>query len=115
MVINGVELQDVDIFDLETAEKCDKAFDEVKKKANIKEGTGLTEIIRIQCNAVFECFNEIFGEGTDKKVFGNKTNLRVCLKAFEELVEYANEQKKEMDNMYSKYSPNRASRRSKKQ
>ena len=55
----------------------------------------------------------MFGEGTDKKIFGDKVNLLTCLKAFEELVEQVNAQKGEVEKIASKYSPNRAQRRKK--
>ncbi|MFA6867429.1 MAG: DUF6673 family protein [Clostridia bacterium] len=120
MKINNVELEDLDIFDLETAEKYEDALGKVIKESKetegteLVEGTALSSTIRKQCNSVFKCFNTIFGEDTDKKVFGNKTNIMVCLKAFEELVLQVDEQKKELDKMTSKYSPNRVQRRSKK-
>ena len=119
MIINNVELEDMDIYDLETSEKYEAAIAEFQKvTGELKTTTDedqkvLSNIIRIQCNAVFDCFNTIFGAGTDKQVFGNKTNLMVCLKAFEELAICANDQKAEMEKMANKYSPNRAQKRAK--
>ncbi|APH22540.1 AP endonuclease [Clostridium botulinum] len=114
MKINGVELQDIDFLDLEVAEKYEKALNNVEKIAASLEGATITESIRKQCNAVFDSFNILFGEGTDKKIFGNKVNLLTCLKAFEELVEYVNTPNEEVKSFVNKYSPNRAKRRSKK-
>ena len=120
MKINGVELEDMDIYDLETAEKYEFAiaqFQKVTGESKSTAGEGkkvLSSVIRKQCNSVFDCFNTIFGEGTDKKIFGNRTNLMVCLKAFEELAIYANNQKSEMEEMGNKYSPNRAQKRAQK-
>ncbi|CAM2828268.1 DUF6673 domain-containing protein [Hathewaya histolytica] len=114
MKINGVELQDIDIFDVEVAEKYEKTMKKVENIGKEVEGLTFSESIRTQCNAIFEVFNSLFGEGTDKKVFGNKANLVVCLKAFEELMLQINEQKNEIEKMQNKYSPNRASRRAKK-
>jgi hypothetical protein len=117
MKINNVELEDIDIMDADTAEKYEEAIKKVQKESqesNELKDLNLSDVIRKQCNMVFDCFNSIFGEGTDKKVFGYKVNLITCLKAFEELIEYANEQKKELEKLTSKYSPNRAQRRDKK-
>lgn len=111
MIINGVELDDIDIFDAETAEKCEVAFEKVVEEAKKTEGLKNSVAIRRQCMVVFNCFNEIFGEGTDKKLFGDKVNLLVCLKAFEELMEYTKERTNELEKYISKYSPNRSSRR----
>jgi len=114
MKINGVELQDIDILDLEVAEKWEQALERVEGVAKSIEGVKVSETIRIQCNAIFEVFNTLFGEGTDRKVFGDRVNLMTCLKAFEELVLYIKEQETEVEKMASKYSPNRVQRRNKK-
>lgn len=111
MVINKVELEDLEIFDADVAEKYEKALETVVEKTKKLEGLKTSVVIRKQCEFVFELFNTLFGEGTDVKVFGGKCNLIVCMKAFEELINYCNEQKKEVEKMASKYSPNRALRR----
>ena len=117
MLINGVELKDIDIFDLEASEVIENAIEKVNKVCESKQPSKMSESIRLQCTAVFDCFNEIFGEGTDKKVFGNKVNLMDCLRAFGDLVENMAKQRedaeKEVNNLTSKYSSNRAQRRSK--
>jgi len=117
MLINNVELGDMDIYDADVAEKYEGALKKVENEANATsgvEGLSLSVSIRKQCSAVFECFNTIFGEDTDKKIFGGKTNLMVCLKAFEELVANVDEQKQALEKMTDKYSPNRLQRRAKK-
>jgi hypothetical protein len=113
MIINNVELQNLDIFDADIAEKYENMLEKVVKEAKATEELKTSEAIRKQCSLVFECFNYLFGEGTDKKVFGEKANLIICLKAFEELVESVNEQKQEVEKITSKYSPSRAQRRAK--
>ena len=110
--INGVELE-FDLLDADTAEKYDECMKDMKgikdKVANMSVG----ESIRYQCTAVFNVFNDIFGEGTDKKIFGDKVHLGKCLDAFEILVTEANRQAEDTSKKYSKYSPNRAARRGK--
>lgn len=114
MQINNVELEDIDIYDADTAEKYEAVLDKFLTDTKKLEGLSTSAIIRSQCEAVFEIFNELFGEGTDKKVFGNRVNLKTCMLAFEELVIKINEQKGEIEKITSKYSPNRAQRRTKK-
>lgn len=114
MKINNVELEDLDILDLEVAEKYEKMLEQAKGIAKKAEGMGLAESIRTQCNGIFEVFNTLFGEGTDKKVFHDKVNLLTCLKAFEELVTQMNAKNAEVERLANKYSPNRAQRRNKK-
>lgn len=114
MIINGIELEDIDIYDLEVAERYEKAmlsFAEIGDKVKSLDGA---EGIRKICNSVFDVFNRMFGEGTDKKIFGNRVNLLTCLKALEELQLQINDQKKEIEKLANKYSPNRAQRRAKK-
>ena len=113
MIINGVELEDIDIYDLEVAEKYEKVLENINKPQKV-EGLKTSAVIRKQCEAIFNIFNELFGEGTDKKVFGDRVNLKICLEAFASLVNQINSQKEELDNIVSKYSPNRAQRRAKK-
>lgn len=114
MIINGVELEDLDIYDLEVAEKFDEVLNNLQLVKEEVQGMNNVEGIRTLCTAIFEVFNTMFGEGTDKKVFGNKVNLMICIKALEEFVLKMNEQKKELDRLMNKYSHNRATRRSKK-
>ena len=113
MIINGVELEDLDIYDVEVAEKYEKVIENINKPKKF-DGLKDSVVIRKLCEEIFNVFNELFGEGSDKKVFGNKVNLLICIKAFEELILQVNEQKKELDKIANKYSPNRAARRSKK-
>lgn len=114
MKINGVELQDIDILDLEVAEKWEKALERVESITKTMEGMKVSESIRTQCNAIFDVFNTLFGEDTDRKVFGDRVNLLICLKAFEELVTHMSAKNSEVEKIASKYSPNRATRRNKK-
>ena len=114
MKINGVELEDIDIYDLETAEKYEESMASFTEIGDKVKGLGDAEGIRVTCNGVFDVFNKMFGEGTDKKIFGDKVNLLTCIKAFEEFQLQINDQKKEIEKIANKYSPNRAARRSKK-
>lgn len=114
MVVNGVELEDLDIFDVDIAVKYENALEKVAKESHVDENLKGSEIIRNQCQIIFDCFNELFGEGTDKKVFGEKVNVITCLKAFEQLIEETNKQSSKLKELQLKYSPNRVKRRSKK-
>lgn len=114
MKINGIEIGELDIYDADTMEKCEAALKKVQDDvAEITQSkvNSAADAIRMQCKSVFDCFNSVFGEGTDKKIFGNKTNLRVCLKSFAELVDNIGEQKKDLENLTKKFTGNRATRR----
>ncbi|MDU3581157.1 MAG: DUF6673 family protein [Clostridium butyricum] len=98
MKINNVEIEDLDLMDADVAEKFEKATNNLQEKEKSQDltGKGLAEIIRIQCTLIFDFFNDVWGKGTDKKIFGNKTNYRICEKAFKDVVEYAMKQKNEV-------------------
>lgn len=117
MIINNVEIGELDIFDADSSEKYENTIDKVIKEAQDSKGLKLSAAIRKQCNSVFNCFNELFGEGADKKIFGDKVNLLTCLKAFDELKNGISNQIEqseiEIENISSKYTSNRAKRRTK--
>ncbi|EDT87472.1 AP endonuclease [Clostridium botulinum] len=114
MKINGVELKDLDILDLEIAEKFEKTIKGVEGIAEKVKDMTIAESIRTQCTAIFKVFNDLFGEDTDKKIFGNKVNLLTCLQAFDELITQVNTSRAEVEKIANKYSPNRVARRKKK-
>ena len=114
MKINGVELEDIDLMEAEQADKYEKAMKKLEVLANKEtnyEGMSLVYIIRSKCNIVFEFFNIIWGAGTDKKVFGGRTNIRICTEAVERVVSEMKKQEAEINAMKRKYSSNRAERR----
>lgn len=107
MKINNVELKDIDIYDLEVAETWEKIKNEAVSLEDEVKGLSAVASIRVQCNFVFDAFNKLFGPSTDKKVFGDRVNLIVCLDAFQEL---ANNLDKSASRI-EKYSPSRLERR----
>lgn len=110
MRINNIELTDIDIYDADTAERYENALNEVVRRSENIQGQTTAAVIREQCETVFNFFNELFGEGTDKQIFGDKVNLMTCIKAFESVVSQIDMQKEEAEKIISKYSPNRVLR-----
>ena len=104
MVINGVELQDLDIFDADVAEKYEDAMEKVSNEMIIINDLRGSEIIRHQCRVIYNCFDELFGEGTSSKVFGDKYNIVTCLEAFEKLISSINKKALKLKDLQSKYS-----------
>jgi len=86
MIVNEVELKDIDIYDLDTAENYENAIKKVSNELGNQKDKTRTEIIRCTCTSIFECFNSIFGDGTDKLIFGDKVNMMGAINAFEELI-----------------------------
>jgi len=111
---------DFNFNDADDMERLENAIEVTEKKLNGLniEGKRTSQIIREGCQTIFDCFNIIFGEGSDKKIFGEKTNFNLCIKAFKDLVEAKEQQEKEFEaevqSIEKKYNPNRATRRAKK-
>lgn len=108
MKINNVELE-MDIYDADTMEKVENAVTNVVENVN-KEYKTNSEAIRLQCSSIMDCFNTIFGEGIDKQIFGEKTNLIKCFEAFEILANEILEQKKKISKINNKYNINKIKR-----
>ena len=109
MKLNGIEMDDFDIFDVENAEKYEKAIELLEYMQNI-EGGSISEGIKEQCKIIFDFFNTVYGDGADKKIFGNKVNLLTCIKALGDFMTNVNDQKKEIEKINNKYSPDRLKR-----
>lgn len=106
MFINNVELPNIDAADAFVMERYEAALDRVAEKMNKLDTKGKrkSEVIRIQCKAVFEFFDGVFGEGTAKKVFGESVNLIKCLDAFDAAVREVNKLENKISQRYkSKY------------
>lgn len=113
MIINNVELPDIDVADALVMEHYESAHDKVAEKMNKLDTAGKrrSELIRIQCEAVFEFFDDVFGEGTAKNVFGESVNLTTCLNAYEAVVIEVNNLDKKVAGHYKAKFGNRQQRR----
>ena len=117
MIINNVELEDLDLLDADCADRYEEAIEKIKVLANKEnyKNLALGDAIREQCKVIFDFVNTLWGEGTDKKLFGNKTNIRTCTEVLELIIENCKKHKEEVDSFKKKYSANRAERRDNKQ
>ena len=85
MIINGVELEELNALDYEISQKVEKELERAQgihaKITNLKNSEG----IKVICDTINEIFDNIFGEGTSEKVFKNKRDLLISMKAFGDL------------------------------
>lgn len=104
MVINGVEIPDIDVCDLAVMERYEAAHDVVLEKTNqAKQACNRrSELIKYQCETIFEFLDTVFGEGTAKKVFGGSCNLRTALAVYEEVILAVNK----LDNQFNEQAIN---------
>jgi acetylglutamate synthase len=112
MKIFETEVADLDTLDPDVLAGIENAKDRVIKaveKAPKMEKQ--SEAIRVQCQAVADFIDELFGEGTSYKVFNGRTNLLLCMQAFDQIIEEINKnadrQYEEMQTIMAKYSPRR--------
>lgn len=99
---------DFDVFDADTAEDYEQAVKDVQAAAAVKlENESLANLIRRQCNSVFEFFDTLFGTGFHKEIFGEKTNLIECTQAFAEFNELVKEQKNQLNTLIQQVNPNK--------
>lgn len=117
MLFKDIEL-DFDIFDAETADAYEAAVKKARAAAVKKPGETLGDAIRRQCNAVFDFFDDLFGDGFHKDLFGEKTNLMECIGTFRDFVKAVDAQKGALDALMQEVAadnaaaaPNRAARR----
>ena len=110
MKINGVELE-VNFLDADFMEKIENCCKKVSKRAEkgkseLKNLT-LSQQIKAECQIIKDFFDEVFGEGTSEKVFKGKNYLKLCLSAFQDLIEAKAKMQQEMNSLFAKYSPDR--------
>lgn len=115
--INNVELK-IDVMDADFSEKIEMELEKVVSKSSssddkIRQGNiKRSQYLREQCRIVFDFFDNIWGKGTHEKIFWDRCNLKECLSVFEEFVNaYKEKDKKEAQELTTKYSSNRAQRR----
>ena len=108
MKINGYELE-VDFTDADFVEKIEKYAKKVSEEVELTKPKemGMAEFIRKECEIVRNFFDNVFGKGTAKKIFGNKYSLSICISTFQQFIEAKLSQQKELEEIINKYSPER--------
>ncbi|MBQ7976818.1 MAG: AP endonuclease [Clostridia bacterium] len=85
LTINGVELE-YDVYEADKAELYQKETEKIIKVCEkLKDNEDLAKSIRIQCKAIFEFIDALFGEGVHREVFGDSVNLRTCAKVYADI------------------------------
>lgn len=112
--INDVELE-LDLMDADTMGVYEQLMDEVMEKVRDKDqykGKSSADALKLQCRAVDDFFDKMFGAGTADKIFvGAKNNLYAHLKAFAAIAQEGIKAKEKIDSLARPFTPNRAQRR----
>lgn len=97
--INGKEME-YDVFDADKMETYEAAMQKVADRMDSlkqqEKQLSASQSIRLQHQAVAECFDSLFGPGTSQEIFGGQVNLKLSLQAFGELVEGIRKQQAEL-------------------
>ena len=114
MIINVVNIPDPDVGDLEFLVKYEAQHDIIAAKMNeMNKNIRRSEAVRTQCTLVFEFFDAVFGDGTARKIFGEKVNLKTCIDAYEEAINVVNALDAKLANYFRSKGANRQQRRQK--
>lgn len=101
MIINNVELPDIDVSDALVMERYEMAHDSVSVAMNnLQTGKRQSEVIRAECNAIFNFFDLAFGDGAAKKVFGDSVNLTICINAYSDVIKQVKALSTKLANSY---------------
>lgn len=118
MKLRNIEVE-FSFTDADDIERLEKGLELVKSKTIEVESKEikLSECIKNECAIIEEFFDTVFGEGTSKRLFEGKMDLKEHSECFIEVAEEKVKQTKGMQNIYdnlehkSKYMPNREQRR----
>lgn len=86
MLVNGIQLPNPDVADVLFMEKLEREQDLVTKTTKSSAGKTRAQIMRTQCVAIFNFFDNMFGDGTSRNIFGEKVNLITCVEAYEQVL-----------------------------
>lgn len=111
MTINGIN-RDIDFTDADLLERIEegskKVYDETEKLRNVN--LKIAEGIRQECKILKDFIDYVFGEGTSKEWFGEKDSLHLILQAFTDVIKEREKQMNSINELASKYSPERVQR-----
>lgn len=115
---NGVELE-LDLTDVETVERYEEVINSMDTgMKNIPKDGKQSDILRAYCNLLRGVFDDLFGEGTSEKMFGEKLNATQITEAYEDFLGFVAGQGSKVtdiqNRIVNRYSPNRAQRRANK-
>lgn len=94
---------DYEIFDADKADVYENALSRVtstmEAMGKASQSLSYAQVIRKQCEAVAECFDTVFGDGSAVKIFDGEVNLKLAMIAFKEMVIGINNKKSEIENL----------------
>ncbi len=101
---------ELDLLEYQDAKRVEDAMSAFYQRVGKleQEQASLSGQVLGYCTPTLEFFDDIWGPGTDKKLFGDHTNLGLCAQAFGQLAEeITKKQPKKAQELFSKYLPAR--------
>lgn len=97
---------EVDFTDAAFMEKIENAnHDMVEDLKHVQKVGKQSEIIRSECNVFFRFFDSVFGDGSHKKLFGDKISVNLCVQAAESLYDFRAQEEDRYRQIFNKYNP----------
>lgn len=109
LAFNGMDANDMERYDRATTYIQNRDGEFAKNNAETPMKT--YEMIRWHCHSIFEFFNIIFGEGTDRLIFGDETALNICFAVLADFTLYVSDQSRNVVTTASKYLATRIDRK----
>lgn len=94
--INGVELE-FDVYEADNAELYQNETEKIIKICEkLKDNEDMAKAIRVQCKAIFDFVDALFGKDKHKELFGESVNLKTCAKVYADINSAIASDKEEM-------------------
>lgn len=99
--------KDIDFTDADFLEKLESAQEQLDRESGEVAKVGKTsDIIREQFACFVHFFDTLFGEGTSRLMYGDRTSLELAMRSCEEFARFGTSEDRRIDNIYGKYKVN---------
>lgn len=90
-IINGVEVE-YDTFDLDNMEALDRAAKQIQDDVNAlqarrADGEDAMKLLREQANLFLDFFDDVLGDGSARKIFGDRVNIMKIANGYKEFTD----------------------------
>lgn len=117
-IINGVEVE-YDTFDLDNMETLDKAVKQIQEDVNGLQsrkaaGEDAMKLLREQANYFLDFFDDVLGDGSARKIFGDRVNILKIVNGYKEFTDAVAAQQTNLAEAVGQSKLNREQRRARR-
>ena len=109
MKIKNIEI-DFSITNLDNIKKLESAYKKIQEDSENFKSDDFFEQMEHECKIGKAFFDEVFGEGTAQRIFGDEDDFEVIMDTMIEVVEEIDKKKKALNSKMEKYSSKRVKR-----